>query len=280
MAAGAIAVLAADIVVLTYDESSTAVSFDASVEHFRRARAAPTTTAALPNPTTTTPTSSVGPRARPTSPSHQNTVTQVMRRPAEGVYAYATTGGESLSLGGAHHAYPQETYATVQHQAGCGWRAEHHIIEEHVEHVVLCTDREGIRLHEDGARISFYGQSGEETYLCEPPIVLFTPSDRPGAVRDGVCTNDRGREDHHQVLIGTENVPVGDASVPTLHIRVVVTVSGRGEGEARYDTWLDAATGLKVKENRTVDTTAHEFGASIRYTETATFRLLSMSPRT
>ena len=89
----------------------------------RPRRAAPST------PRGTTPT-----HERPVAPcGGPSTAARAGRLPAEGVYAYRTSGGESISVLAAHHDYPAVTYAAVHHTGGCGWQIHAAVVKEHVD---------------------------------------------------------------------------------------------------------------------------------------------------
>jgi hypothetical protein len=75
-------------------------------------------------------------------------------------------------------------------------------------------------------------------------------------------------------------VTLGGVPVEVVKIRIAGTMTGRVRGTSTDVLTLVAATGLPVRWERTVDTLADAFGASVRYVEQAQFDLVSLTPQT
>src|SRR5205085_9800971 len=88
--------------------------------------------------------------------------------PGQGVYAYATTGYETVSFGGARHDYPKESFATVRYRGGCLWEWEHKIVQEHVETTSHCSKPSVLEFLSETVQVTFFGQTQTRTSRCDP----------------------------------------------------------------------------------------------------------------
>lgn len=162
-------------------------------------------------------------------------------KPQEGVYTYRTSGGESISVAGTRHRYPERTYGSVRHRAGCGWEMENQVIEEHTDHRVLCS---------------------------EPGRVLQLQQSRDG---QAMMT---------RTYLGRGTIDVGGRPVEVEHIRIEGRFTGKATGRSLDDLLLLPDNALTVRWKRMVDTKADAaFGAQVRYEEQADFVLESLEPR-
>jgi hypothetical protein len=83
-------------------------------------------------------------------------------------------------------------------------------------------------------------------------------------------------------FVGREPVVVGDASIPALHTREDVQLSGDQTGEVHFDIWFAAASGLPLKEThriRVVSPAPPPLG-HVTYSEEGAWQLRSTTPRT
>ena len=282
-------VLAADVVLLTQQDQSTAVSLDAAVQGFRAAQSSETTVvpAAPVDPSTpAAPTTPVAPAAggTPAAPATRSTATPAaaaaaagpFRAPADGVYSYRTRGYEEVSLGGGRHDYPERTYAAARAKGGCDWELEHRILEEHVERRLQCSGPGQFTEKEERADITFFGQTNSVYYRCD--VVIARVDDQPGTKRTGTCRADDGQAVLTTTFIGRERLTIGGVTVDALRIVMDGVVSGRAEGTSRSDNWLHPDTGLMLKSIRKVQTRAKAFGTTVDYREDATFELEKLEP--
>jgi hypothetical protein len=201
--------------------------------------------------------------------------------PAEGVYRYRTTGGEAISVLGARHDYPAETYASVRHEGGCRWRMRAELVREHVDERSLCSEPGRLLQHEQARLIEFFGTRDGGTYTCDPAQVQHAEGDLAGASAAVDCGDGKGSWAHLvRTTVGTGEAVVDGVSVPVVRLRVDGTLSGRVRGTSTDLLTVVAATGLPVVWERTVDTVADAFGSSVRYREHARFDLASLTPQT
>ncbi len=291
----------ADTYLLSTRSTTTVVDLQHALSHFRQASAggsrlvssasaggaeaeAPPTVPTLP--TSTTRAASTAPVPSPSqAPSAglppPTTAAASPAPPKEGVYAFRTAGGESISVLGARHDYPAETYATVRHTGGCGWDIHAEVVKEHVDDRTMCTGPTGVDQFTQSRQVTFFGSTDGATFTFHPPQVQFAAGDAPGT-RAGVdCGDGKGTQGHLvRTTLGYATVTVGGVAVPVVKIRVGGTLTGRVRGTSLDLLTFDVASGLPVRWERSVDTMADAFGTSVRYQEHVVFDLVSLTPAT
>lgn len=282
---GAALALAANVFVLTHHTKATPVDLAAALDDFRASPVAPASEGFSPSSIAGTATGSThrsqgsttveagGPR--PTTSAA--VPARLPLRPASGVYAYATSGGERISFGGGRHDYPDRTFAAVRRRAGCRWELEHSILEEHVDHLFYCGRPESLSLRAFRSNIAFFGQANEATYVCDPPEALVSRDKGARAYR---CSSEDGEVRGTVSDLGRDRLRVGGRRVEAVHVLSRSTLSGRASGTSRAEVWLHPESGLLLKLVREVHSTAAAFGTTVTYDENASFLLESLSPRT
>ncbi len=189
----------------------------------------------------------------------------------DGVYLYATKGGESVdALGGAHHRYPATTSITAV-GAPCGLKLRWDALKGRTTTWTLCTTAAGVELGTEEVVHTFFGQADDTTYVCAGSELL-----RSGSFK---CRSARGRQDGTVSVTGREDVAVGSRPVSVLHVRTVARISGGDEGAETVDWWLGTATGLPVRIAFTSRTSRKTVIGRVHYAEDAELRLLSLTPR-
>ena len=195
----------------------------------------------------------------------------------EGVYVYATTGGESVDvLGGAHHRYPVNTSITARRVA-CGLELDWAALVGRATTWTLCSTNAGIELRGSDQRHKFFWQSDHTKYACVG-AVLVPVGDAPAAGHDFTCTSATAVASGQAQLVGSETIEVGGTPVATMHTRTVATISGANHGTETADWWLDTATALPVRIVLQSRTSRKTIVGLAHYNEDAELRLLSMTP--
>jgi len=287
-------VLGTDLFFLTQRNVTTPVSLNQSVARFRASQATTTTTALVQPtaPTTTVPTASPGRRAttattaaltgagsKPgaSAPSASGPFTA----PAEGVYAYATTGNETVSLGNARHDYPSESFATLRHGPGCRWDFEHRVIEEHVETAHYCGLPDVLQFLSNTQKETFYGQTQSVDFTCDPPETEVRVGDDPGTKRTFACSISDGSHAVETVTyLGRDQLTVDGTAVEAFHVLIEGTESGKVNGTSRLEKWVHPVSGLLVREVVHVVSHSQAFGATVDYQEDASYKLERLDPTT
>ncbi len=202
--------------------------------------------------------------------------------PPAGVYTYRTTGGEQISVAGAHHDYPPESTATVTHVGGCHWRVEFDVIKEHTDILNLCSRTNELRQSSQARWVSFFGKRDGQEFTFSPPALVSDATERPGARSQALGKGDeRGDVQLVRTYVGREPISIDERTIMSVHIHLDGTAAGKASGKSVDDVWLDPATGVALRWERSVDAIADAaFGAKVHYTENAKFILESLQPRT
>jgi hypothetical protein len=288
----ALAVLGADVFVLTSRTRTTPVVLGDVIDAYRSATTtsvvhdAPAVSATQTDGRFTrdagAPATEAGPgpmkQQKPSTPT--TILAPAFAPPAEGVYVYETTGGEWVSLAGAHHDYPARTYATVRRQSGCEWRLEQPIVKEHVDTRVFCNGPDRLLFASQVTTETFYGSTVTEEIRCDPPQIVLRAGDAPGSAREGVCRGADSEMRTRVTRLAASTLTVDGTPVAVERVLIEAVLTGRARGSSRVEQWWLPSSGLLVREARAVSTTAHQFGATIDYKERATFLLRSFAPQT
>ncbi len=189
----------------------------------------------------------------------------------DGVYLYATRGGESVdALGGAHHRYPATTSITAV-GAPCGVKLRWEVLHGRSTTWTLCSTRAGVELGTEEVVHTFFGQADDTTYACAGSELL-----RSGSFH---CRSARGQQAGTVRVMGQGSIDVGGKPVSVLHVRTVARISGGDQGAETVDWWLGTASGLPVRVAFTSRTSRKTFVGRVHYAEDAELRLLSLTPR-
>lgn len=212
--------------------------------------------------------------------------------PRSGVYLYKGAGSESLSFLATHQEQgPIEPGTVVVRPNGC-WEFRIDFNSFHGQTWERC--RTNGKLLESGGttdqRFDFvtFKMSEHSTVTCDPPIVVADADAKPGATSRVRCTG------HSQTtkttftqagvstFVGREAVVVGGASIPSLHTREDMLLSGGQTGAVRVDIWFALTDGLPLKEVHSIRVVSPAPAPlnHVTYTELGGWQLTSMTPRT
>jgi hypothetical protein len=259
---------------------STPVSVDSAVERFRESLS-------------THPREeiqAVAPGAQASSPAEAVRARSAVQRvateasdggrplPAEGVYRYATTGGDEVDvLGGSRHAYPAETTITISH-GGCGLVERWDALEERWDERESCRTPAGQTLKRMTAFHEFFGHADRRTLHCSG--YTYPAGFDPGSSWTTTCASDNTKATTTLTAVGWEDLEVDGVGVRTMHVNAKTTVHGEQEGTSERDVWGSADFGLVVRERVTLTSysTQPVFGRT-RYHESYDLQLASLEPR-
>ena len=202
------------------------------------------------------------------------------RQPDPGVYEYATTGYETVSLLGGRHDYPERTYASLHLGSGCGWRMELQVVEEHVDEWRMCSDPWTLVRDWHSRTITWFGITTNGYYDCGEPLVHDRRHLAEGATTSySECTDDNGSfADVDVTLHERMPVEVGGQAIDAVHVRIVMTSTGTTRGTTVDEYWMAAGTGMILRMERAVDATSDTQLGTVDYRERATFTLTSLVP--
>ena len=80
--------------------------------------------------------------------------------------------------------------------------------------------------------------------------------------------------------LGHDAVTVDGTGVDTMHVVIDGHQTGDAEGTSRVELWILPPTGLTVRELVHVETHSDAFGATVDYTEDASYLLERLAPQT
>ncbi len=199
-------------------------------------------------------------------------------RPAEGVYVYATTGGDEVDvLGGSRHTYPDETTITVSH-TGCGVVERWDALEERWDERESCRTSGGEILKRMTSIHEFFGRSDQRTLHCTG--YTYPAGFEPGASWKTSCASENVKAETTLTAVGWEDVDIGGTRVRTMHVNAKTRVTGEQNGTSERDVWGSRDDGIVVRERTTLTSFSNQpvLGRT-RYHESYEIRLTSVEPR-
>jgi hypothetical protein len=193
--------------------------------------------------------------------------------PAPGVYRYATTGGEWVSLFDTYRAYSPETMRIVTNR-GCGVREEQFFVTQHLEYY----DRCGSELVAYGTDVAYWWTHGTQDFVCEGGTFDMAGM-APGARVEWDCSDEDTKARQITEYIGDETVEVEGVLLPARHVRWTTLFSGATIGGALVDDWFDPSSGLLLKETRDIALqVGSQFVGRLDYTDRSAYTLLAVTP--
>jgi hypothetical protein len=197
------------------------------------------------------------------------------RMPVPGVYAYRTSGGESLNLVGVARSFPPSTSMIVADGqcANVSWVP----ITQHTESTTVCNSASGaLTVPKLVTDESIAGSTTTSTIDCPASTYLLPPAARPGQRWSAACSLANPAEKIMLAgqAIGPSKMEVGGHRVSVMHTRVTLTFTGAEHGTNPTDYWIVPGTGLIVREHETVGVTQ----GSVRYSENMDTTLTSLAP--
>lgn len=198
--------------------------------------------------------------------------------PQEGVYVYATTGGDEVDvLGGSRHAYPAETTITVRH-AGCGVVERWDALEERWDERESCRTSNGETLKRMTSFHEFFGHADQRTLVCQG--FTYPAGFEPGSSWTTNCASDNTNAVTKLTAVGWEDIVVAGKPIRTMHVHANTHLTGEQDGTSERDVWGSADAGIIVRERVALTSYSNQpvFGRT-RYHESYEIRLTSLEPR-
>jgi hypothetical protein len=193
--------------------------------------------------------------------------------PAPGVYRYATTGGEWVSLFDTYREYSSTTMRIVTRR-GCGVREEQFFVTQHLEYY----DRCGPALVAYGTDVAYWWTHGTQDFDCQGGSFDMAGM-RPGDRVEWECADEDTRARQITEYIGDETVEVEGVPLPARRTRWTTLFSGATIGGAIVDDWFDPSTGLLLREVRDIALQVGSgFVGRLDYTDKSAYTLLSVTP--
>lgn len=222
-----------------------------------------------PAPTTTH-------RTHPTrAPSPSPTPTAApLSLPPPGVYAYSTTGSESIGVPGGSRSYPKTSTITVEN-AGCGVTEDWQPNNQHSETRQLCLHNGAVRLAGFSTRVAFFGVGSTETYSCGPDAIVYAPTMTLGKSTTFSCSSSDSTAKQTVTPVGFTHLTVDGTSVRVLHVTVASALSGANEGTSLQQLWLSTNHSVLVKNTGRIDATQ----GGVSYHERYSLDLQHLTPQ-
>lgn len=209
-------------------------------------------------------------------------------RPAPGVYLYAGTGVDKLSLPPLSQAQGPTMPATVTEAAGGCWTYRIDYSTHHWQTWDYCL--RGGDLVQTGGRfwqlwnVGPLGITNLTALTCDPPAMVLparvTPGQKWATGCSGTSTAVRGTMENAGTLeyLGPASVTIAGRAVTAEHFVETRTDTGSQRGVERYETWLAPGTGLPLRLRQSIGvTTKTAFGTS-NYTQSGDLTLTSLTP--
>ena len=224
--------------------------------------------------------------ARPTGSTQPEAVSTL--RPEQGVYLYEGSGTDRLDTPPLSQAQGPQMPATVAHRADGCWTFKIDFSTNHWQSWIYCPTPDGGLIEEGGesyqrwelGAISFDSTSSFE---CTDAVVVSVDQ-RPGDVWEQSCSGTSTGVEGQATSAGPftfveeGDVEIGGTPVRALHYRRERTMTGAQRGTERSDVWMSAATGLPLRNTRTITATTSTLVGEVRYTEDGTFEATSSVP--
>ncbi len=198
--------------------------------------------------------------------------------PPPGVYRYRTTGNEKLSLAGIFRTFPNTTNAIVT-DASCAtvkWEP----FLQHVEGQVECpAGPGGLRLVSFPSSEQIAGITTNMEIDCPGGTYLVPPNAAVGKRWTTTCHAPGQVVEMKGSVVGFSSVIVEGMAVPSVHVRLTMSISGSESGTSPSDYWVSLTNGMILRERESVDVlqSAGPLG-SVHYTEQMAIALQSLTP--
>jgi hypothetical protein len=210
--------------------------------------------------------------------------------PASGVYTLHGSGTERISFPPNSQSDSAVMPATVTSLGGGCWRWHLDYNTAHAEEFVFCSTSAGLTQptnrniqHWDYGAFTV---SNVATVTCPSDTIVLPAITTSGQVSRWSCpeTNTTvaglARSDTSARVVAVELLQVGHTEVRAAHEVQDTTVSGAQTGTVTENWWFDVATGLPLRVDRQILIHTNSPLGEITYTESGSWTMSSLSPRT
>jgi hypothetical protein len=213
-----------------------------------------------------------------TAPPEQRPSDEGPRGPEEGVYQYATDGGEGVAVPNGSRDYPERTTISVT-EDGCGYVERWSVLDERWDERETCTGDEAGLASQTSFR-EFFGVEREHTFVCDEQRPRGAAAQEPGTSWEITCEAEDARMEGTIEVVGLVVLEVGGTAVRTVHLRLDGEVSGDLEGHQQTDRWLASDHGgLLIREESKTRARVSSPMGEVDYREEYRIDLLSLRPR-
>jgi len=194
-----------------------------------------------------------------------------------GVFSYATSGGESLSLPGVSRSFPARSNMVVNGAAGSCGAVDWVPIVQHSETTTVCPSMDHSLAISN--LVTFEQISGSTTTTvidCPPTAYLVPPIAAPGVRWTATCHQLKPAQDvaMNGQVVGAIPIEVSGRSINTVHVRMTLVFNGIDQGPSTTDFWISTTRGVVVHEQELATVTQ----SGVHYKEEMSTLLTSLTP--
>jgi hypothetical protein len=196
---------------------------------------------------------------------------------APGVYAYMTSGGESLSILGESRSFPPKTQMIVSDGPGSCSVLSWVPIAQHTETTTVCPGIDhSLMVSELVTHEQISGTTTTTVIDCPATAYLIPPIAAVGVRWTATCHQANPSENVvvDGLVVGGGPIDVGSQAVPAVHVRLSLQFDGVTTGTAPTDYWISTASGLILREQERAAVTQE----GVHYTEKMAALLTSPTP--
>jgi hypothetical protein len=190
------------------------------------------------------------------------------------VYAYETSGSESIGVPGGTRSYPKSSTITVEN-TGCGVMEDWQPNNQHSETRQLCLHRGSVRLASFSTYVAFFGVGSTESYTCGSDAVVYSPDMTIGQSTTFTCNSSDSATKQTVTPDGFEHLTVDGTSVRVLHITIASLLMGEDHGTSTQELWLTTDHCVLVKNTGQIDATQR----NVNYHEKYSLSLQHLAPQ-
>jgi hypothetical protein len=213
-------------------------------------------------------------------------------RPPAGVYLAEGTGRESLSFPPISQNDGDEVPVTVEHEGADCWILTIDFNEAHWQNFRYCPGSDSGTLVETGGDTFQRWDLGSatienlSTFTCDPPSVMIDSDAKEGDAWDHSCEGTNSQvagvttTAGPYTYVGLEQIDVDGKEVATRHYRQERAISGAQRGSTTIDLWFAVDDNLPLRSERSIQLDSDSPVGTITYTETGSWQLESLEPRT
>lgn len=211
-----------------------------------------------------------------------------LRRPTPGVYTYAATGSERLSVLDTAQEWGPTMPATVTHSDDGCWTFRLDYNTNHWREQEMCPQNGTLVERRSGGYQAFdFGVLVENTTVsnCEPPDTVLRLDASAGDAWPTHCEGGSSEQattivsDGTNTFVGVEELEIGGRRVRALHQRLQRTLSGDQQGTQDDHLWYAEADGLLLRAELSIRAETPSPVGAVTYLESGEFQLTSLEPK-
>jgi hypothetical protein len=172
--------------------------------------------------------------------------------PAPGVYVFATSGWEEVSvLGGARHDYPSQSTLTLT-KTGCGYDIEWAPLVQRSDLWSTCLQGKAISVSKYVTHHEFFGQTEDRSFDCQA-LFLRPPDETPGSVTNGTCVDGADHATTATTVVGPDVLTIAGQPVEAVHLQLEQDLTGSTNGYRHNEVWLRESDGMLLRMDAVTD---------------------------